>query len=304
MKKTIKAIEVKTTAKTKNWRGITDEDGIFYNTNDPEHIKYIARGGTYEIEYETKTATKGKYKGKPQNKITDLRILTVAEQEGVLSSGQEQTGEVVAQGGSTRSNRGTTSPLAVVSEKHEVTPVQQRPATPQDYLLPLIPTVGTIETTEEQRNILFAPVDKEAVEIRPDGLIYLPWMEYATRLRKAFGTNWGLIGAGAPYREGIYVYWPHYLIIKGKLSSGPAVGGQEYYPNNPKMTWGDALEGAKSNALMRLCKGLGMSLELWQPKFIKEWIDEHAESYPLLDDKGKKKLDRNGNVILRWRKKK
>jgi len=130
------------------------------------------------------------------------------------------------------------------------------------------------------------------VEIRPDGLIYLPWPFYAKKLNKAFGGGWGLVALDLPYREGIFVLWPYFLLIDGKLAGPPAIGEQKYQPNNPQMTWGDACEGAKSNALMRLCKGLGISLELWQPKFIKEWIKKYAESYT--DDKGKK----------RWRKKK
>lgn len=280
MKKTIKAEGVKTTPKTTNWRGITDEEGIFYTTTNPEFIRFIVVGGTYEIEYEEKEITKGQNKGKTQNKITDLRILTAVE--------QEEQGEVVAQGGNIKG--GTTSPLVPVTEKHEVAPVQQRPATVKDHLFPLIPTVGTIDITDAQKGILYAPVNKEDVEIRPDGLIYLPWMEYVTRLKDAFGVGWGIIPDGAPRREGIYILWGFYMVIKGKLA-GYAIGEQKYQPNNPQMTWGDACEGAKSNALMRLCKGLGISLELWNPKFIKEWIEEYAESYM---DNGKK----------RWRKKK
>jgi hypothetical protein len=45
------------------------------------------------------------------------------------------------------------------------------------------------------------------------------------------------------------------------------------------MTYGDAVEGAKSNALMRLCKGIGISLELWKPSFVRDWKNKYAESY-------------------------
>jgi hypothetical protein len=43
------------------------------------------------------------------------------------------------------------------------------------------------------------------------------------------------------------------------------------------MTWSDASEGAKSNALMRLCKELGIGRELWTLSFINKWKEEHAE---------------------------
>jgi hypothetical protein len=36
------------------------------------------------------------------------------------------------------------------------------------------------------------------------------------------------------------------------------------------------LEGAKSNALMRCCKDLGIASELWDPNYIIEWSKKHA----------------------------
>lgn len=289
MKRKIEAVEVRTTFKTDNWRGITDENGVFYNVNNSEFIKYVAIGGTYEIEFEEYVPTKGKYEGKTQNKITNLKILTAVEQE-------EPTGEVA------KSNRGVASPLVTIPEGGKIATVQKQPTTVKDHILPLIPTIGTVELTKEQEDILYADVNKENVEIRPDGLIYLPWMEYVSRLQKAFKMSWGIIPDGQPRQMGLFILWGFYLVIKGKLA-GFAMGEQKYQPNNAMMTWGDACEGAKSNALMRLCKGLGISLELWQPRFIKDWISKYAESYELKDVKGKKKLNNKGEVIIRWRKK-
>ena len=159
----------------------------------------------------------------------------------------------------------------------------------QQEIEKLIPLAGTIELSPEQRKILFAPVNPEDVEIRPDGLVYLPWMEYVTRLRDAFGVSWTLLPKGPPVMKGDLLLWGFYLIIQGK-PAGFAVGEQQYHPTNRTMTYGDALEGAKSNALMRLCKGLGISLELWKPSFIREWKAKYAEVY---EEKGKE----------RWRKK-
>lgn len=294
----IRAVDVKSSYKNPIWRGIIDENDIYYQINDAELCEQIQQGGLYRLtidEQKYKRDTKYRKKGDPKNMITKIEALPI---EGEENPAPEQTGEVA------KSYRGATSlPVPVSPTGGKIAVTQKQPTTVKDQIFPLIPTVGTIETTKEERDILYAPVNPEDVEIRPDGLIYLPWMEYVTRLRKAFGTKWGTVGVGMPYREGTYLYWPHYLIIRGKLSSGPAIGEQRYQPNNPMMTWGDACEGAKSNALMRLCKGLGISLELWQPKFIKEWIEKYAESYPLLDDKGKKVI-KNGQPVIRWRKKK
>ncbi len=152
----------------------------------------------------------------------------------------------------------------------------------------LIPTCGTIELTEQQRKALFKPVNEQDIEIRPDGLIYLPWVEYVSRLKEAFGLNWSIVPQGMPKHNGDNLIWGFYLIIQGKLA-GFAIGEQEYSADNVYMTWGEACEGAKSNALMRLCKGIGISLELWKPSFVHAWKEKYAESYWGTDKYGRKR---------------
>jgi len=152
-----------------------------------------------------------------------------------------------------------------------------------------IPIAGRLALTEHEKKILFSPVDEDDVEIRPDGLIYLPWMEYAKRLRDAFGLQWSLVEAESPrVHEGL-ILWKFYLIIRG-CYAGTAIGEQQYNPKNKTTSWGDACEGAKSNALMRLCKGIGVSLELWQPQFIRSWLAEYAEFETVIDGAYKKKV--------------
>ena len=146
----------------------------------------------------------------------------------------------------------------------------------------MLTTAGKIELTEEQEEILYAPVDEDDIEIRPDGLVYAPWMEYALRLRKTFGLQWALIPQGMPTFKDNFIYWGFWLVIKGHLCSY-AIGEQKYFTQSKAgkdfMTYGDACEGAKSNALMRLCKGVGISLELWKPSFIRKWKGTYAETY-------------------------
>ncbi len=165
---------------------------------------------------------------------------------------------------------------------------EQVPAIMNDFdneINKMIAMAGTIELTEAQQAILYAPVDEELIEIRPDGIVYLPWMEYVSRLRKALGMGWQAVPQGMPKFKGNHIYWGYYLVIQGKFA-GYAIGEQEYQPSNRMMSYGDAVEGAKSNALMRLCKGIGIGLELWQKSFTDSWKKKYAESY---FDKGKNK---------------
>jgi len=164
----------------------------------------------------------------------------------------------------------------------------------EEELNKMISMAGTIELTEEQKAILYAPVDDDLIEIRPDGRIYLPWMEYVSRLKQTFGLGWQAIPQGMPKFQGNHIYWGYYLVIQGKFA-GFSIGEQEYQPKNYGMSYGDAVEGAKSNALMRLCKGVGIGLELWQPSFIKRWKAKYAETY--YDQKKQKDLWRRKDVI-------
>jgi hypothetical protein len=58
------------------------------------------------------------------------------------------------------------------------------------------------------------------------------------------------------------------------------------------MTYGDAIEGAKSNARMRVCKDIGVFSEMWDPDWTKAWREKYAESYP---EKGKTYWRKKGN---------
>ena len=154
----------------------------------------------------------------------------------------------------------------------------------EDVLMPnvtdeinrLLPTVGTLQTTVEEQKILFAPVDPDDVEIRPDGLIYLPWPFYIRRLRDAFGTEWGLLNLGMPNVKNDILYWRFYLVIRGSLMGSMVIGEQSWSAKNRTMSFTDASEGAKSNAGMRLCKALGVAIELWTPSWVQAWKKEFS----------------------------
>ena len=50
---------------------------------------------------------------------------------------------------------------------------------------------------KESADVLLAPIDVETVEIKPDGIIYLPEINYRRILNKAFGPGaWGLAPRG------------------------------------------------------------------------------------------------------------
>lgn len=161
-----------------------------------------------------------------------------------------------------------------------------------------IAKVGTLELTPQAEEVMNEKLNPADVRIRPDGLVYLPWTYYSNKLNQAFGRlQWGLLPQGAPHvkPQGEYgdvlVVWGFWLAIKG-VPIGFAYGETTYKPSNATMSYGDACEGAKSIALARNCKQLGIALELWDQDWVAEWKRENAEQYT--NDKGKKVWRKKG----------
>lgn len=135
--------------------------------------------------------------------------------------------------------------------------------------------LGSQPFAKEVADILLAPLASEDIEIKPDGLLYLPEIKYRRILNKAFGPGgWGL----APRTESLItpkqISREYALICQGRLVS-VARGEQDYFGGEEKIT--TALEGCKSNALMRCCKDLGVASELWDPSFIRKWKKKYCE---------------------------
>ena len=155
----------------------------------------------------------------------------------------------------------------------------------------MLPSAGKLCLTDPQKDVLYKKLDPSVVECRPDGLIYANWTEYKQRLIDAFGLEWAMIPEGQTGIRDNLVYRKYHLVIQGVYMTD-AVGCQEYIASNRTMNYGDAVEGARSNALMRCCKHIGMTPELWKPAWIRAWKEQYAETYK--DSKGKLKWRRKG----------
>jgi hypothetical protein len=130
--------------------------------------------------------------------------------------------------------------------------------------------------SEKESTVLLSQIDSSDVEIRPDGMVYLPEIKYRRRLNLAFGPGaWALMPTERPTVRDNVIMRPFALYVHGRFVS-ESIGEQEYFENNPTMTWATAAEGAKSNAVMRCCKDLGIASELWDPGFIDKWKKEYA----------------------------
>ncbi|KAL5508180.1 hypothetical protein ACEPAH_5799 [Sanghuangporus vaninii] len=143
--------------------------------------------------------------------------------------------------------------------------------------------------SKEAAEILQSPLNPTDIEIKPDGLIYLPEIKYRRILNKAFGPGgWGLAPRSETNVGPKIVSREYALVCLGRLVA-VSRGEQEYFDPAGIAT---ATEACKSNALMRCCKDLGIASELWDPRFIREFkakycVEVFAEN---VTTKKKKKL--------------
>ncbi|WWC71994.1 uncharacterized protein I206_105953 [Kwoniella pini CBS 10737] len=147
--------------------------------------------------------------------------------------------------------------------------------------------------SKEIADELLRELRPQDVEIKPDGLLYLPEIKYRRTLNAAFGPGgWGLAPRGETNIGPRIVSREWGLVCLGRLVS-IARGEQEYFDPSGIPT---ATEACKSNALMRCCKDLGIASELWDPSFIRDFKVKHCKEVFVehATKKSKKKL---------WRKK-
>uniref|UniRef100_A0A1X7T6X7 Mitochondrial genome maintenance protein MGM101 n=2 Tax=Amphimedon queenslandica TaxID=400682 RepID=A0A1X7T6X7_AMPQE len=134
--------------------------------------------------------------------------------------------------------------------------------------------------SKEITDKLLAPVNEEDIEIKPDGLIYLPEIMYRRILNQSFGPGgWGLMPRGEIIYQGEsdgaqMVAREYALYCEGRFVSQSL--GEHTFFGKTNQQYGNACESAKSSALRRCCKDLGISSELWDPKFVSQWKDKYA----------------------------
>ncbi|KAF0852471.1 mitochondrial mitochondrial genome maintenance protein MGM101 [Andalucia godoyi] len=161
------------------------------------------------------------------------------------------------------------------------------------------PGISNQPFSKEVCAVLHAPLNPDAVEIRPDGAIYLPEIEYRAILIKAFGAGgWGLVPRGSYQLVNGYVFREYALFCQGRYVS-QAVGEMRCDDNGGVI--GTSIEGARSNALTRCCKDVGIAAELWSPLFIAEWKAKYAAEI-MTDVRGRsrkiwRRLDRGSNLL-------
>jgi hypothetical protein len=130
---------------------------------------------------------------------------------------------------------------------------------------------SSLVLTPAESEKLLATINEDDVNIRPDGLIYLPHIFVRERLNRSLGVGqWALIENRVVEKDGTYMF-DGSLYIRGCFVSR-AIGEMQYHENNSKMSIATVYEGAKSDSLVRNCKDLGIGKECWQPRWSQNWV--------------------------------
>lgn len=162
----------------------------------------------------------------------------------------------------------------VIVERPQVPAVSQIP----EGSIEATPYFGVASQPVSQTagKILMGPIDPNDVEIRPDGILYLPEIKYRRILNLAFGPGgWALIPRSGIDMHNQTMSREFALVVGGRFIS-EARGECDYHESNDQMSYASVVEGVKSSALVRCCKDLGIASELWDPSFIEAWIEKFA----------------------------
>lgn len=172
--------------------------------------------------------------------------------------------------------------LAAITEKPPVTAAQAKVDAVASLTMSAYSKASELHLTPEETVALQAEFPDDAFQPGAAGKEHLIYIEHAhlrDRFNSVFGMGqWAIVprnrwaedfktGKGV---EGSRVYVEAMLLVRGCFV-GEAVGAMEYYPSNNSQNYGDAVEGAKTAALRRCAKELGVGLQAWKKEFCEGW---------------------------------
>jgi hypothetical protein len=138
--------------------------------------------------------------------------------------------------------------------------------------------------TEDEAKKLAATFPDEVYDVRPaDGALFIPQVHYRRRLNEVFRPlGWAMVPMSEIARKeglradgktpnGRITFIQSFHMIVRERFAGSAWGEQDFVSSNDNVSEATALEGTKSNALVRCCKDLGIGSECWDKPWAEAW---------------------------------
>ena len=141
---------------------------------------------------------------------------------------------------------------------------------------------ATLEITDEELAKLSAEFPDDAFQSGAAGkenLIYIQHAHLRDRLNDVFRPGrWAIVPRSrwaeeyktANGKDATRVYVEAMLVIRGAFVA-EAIGEMSYFKHNDAQNYGDCVEGAKTAALRRCCKELGVGLQAWKKEWCEGW---------------------------------
>ncbi len=170
----------------------------------------------------------------------------------------------------------------IVTAPIAVTPAQAKTDAIAALTMQAYAKASELKLTPEEDKALAADFPNEAFRPGANGnetLIYIEHAFLRDRMNDVLGRGqWSLVvrskwtenyttSKGGP---AVRVYSEVMLMVRGCFVA-EATGEMDYYPNNAKTTYADAIEGSKTAAFRRLAKDFGIGLQAWKKDFSAAW---------------------------------
>lgn len=211
--------------------------------------------------------------------MKEAQVSEVAPVE--VAPAEEQQALAISQGGAV----GQALPPDQI--KSPITPAQAKVDAIANLTMQAYAKAGTLVLTPDEVTKLQADFPDEAFKPGAAGKENLIYIEHAflrDRLNQVIGPcQWAIVPRNRwaeeftipakfqkPEVHGTRVYVEAMLILRGAFVA-EAVGDMDYYPSNHQQNYGDAVEGAKTAALRRCCKEIGIGLQAWKKDWCEGW---------------------------------
>lgn len=153
----------------------------------------------------------------------------------------------------------------------------------------------------EQRDRLMAELSDDEVDVLPTGEVYMSHAHLRERLTAAFGPlGWALWPLNTVhYHPGTQAISREFCLFINGRPVAVAFGSHRYNPTNKRLDFADSAEAAKSNALSRCCKDLGIALPMWKRRWSAAWRAAHCVRVWVLANAWQRD---GGKVEAQWRR--
>lgn len=190
-------------------------------------------------------------------------------------------------------------PVAIVERRPQeltkpaITPAQAKVEAIANLTMSAYQRAATLELSQEEIEKLAADFPDESIQPGAAGkenLLYIQHAWLRDRLNAVFRPGqWSIVPRNRwaePFKtqggkDASRVYVEAMLVIRGCFA-GEAIGEMEYFPHNSTQNYGDAVEGAKTAALRRCCKELGVGLQVYKKEWCEGWWQRRKGQAPAL----------------------